>query len=375
MRILLLGDYSNVHHTLGEGLRKLGHEVVVASDGDGWKNYPRDVDMRRRSLSPIDSFTFLLRTLWQFRSFRGFDVVQIINPVFLSLCAERIPPFFNYLKRHNGKIVMGAFGMDHYYIKACLDYKTFRYSDFNMGDKERLSDENESFKRDWLYGPKGELNRRIVPQADAIVAGLYEYYVSYRGHCPEAEGKLHFVPFPIVPQPKLQHCYNAAEPLKIFIGIQRQRSAYKGTDLMLRAARRAAERFPEACRLEIAENVPFETYKKMLNEAHVQLDQLYSYTPAMNALEAMARGTIVVGGAEPEHYALMDEPLLRPMVNVEPNEDSVYEALCDLIENRAKRVPEMQAESQAFIARHHDYLKVAKRYEAIYKELGVWKEK
>ena len=59
------------------------------------------------------------------------------------------------------------------------------------------------------------------------------------------------------------------------------------------------------------------------------------------------------------------------MVNVEPNEESVYEALCDLIENRAKRVPEMQAESQAFIARHHDYLKVAKRYEVIYKELGM----
>ena len=64
---------------------------------------------------------------------------------------------------------------------------------------------------------KQQLLAEAQKQADAIVAGLYEYYVSYRGHCPEAEGKLHFVPFPIVPQPKLQHCYNAAEPLKIFI--------------------------------------------------------------------------------------------------------------------------------------------------------------
>ena len=40
MRILLLGEYSNVHATLAEGLRMLGHEVTVASNGDFWKNYP-----------------------------------------------------------------------------------------------------------------------------------------------------------------------------------------------------------------------------------------------------------------------------------------------------------------------------------------------
>lgn len=87
MRILLLGDYSNVHHTLGQGLRRLGHEVVVASDGDGWKNYPRDVDLRRSTLSPWGSAVYFLRLLHKFRHFRGFDVVQLINPVFLPLKA------------------------------------------------------------------------------------------------------------------------------------------------------------------------------------------------------------------------------------------------------------------------------------------------
>ena len=45
MRILLLGEYSNVHNTLAQGLRALGHEVTVASDGDHWKDYPRDIDL------------------------------------------------------------------------------------------------------------------------------------------------------------------------------------------------------------------------------------------------------------------------------------------------------------------------------------------
>lgn len=45
MKILLMGEYSNVHATLAEGLHKLGHHVTVLSNGDFWKNYPRDIDL------------------------------------------------------------------------------------------------------------------------------------------------------------------------------------------------------------------------------------------------------------------------------------------------------------------------------------------
>ena len=48
MKILLLGEYSNVHATLADGLRKLGHQVTVLSNGDFWKNYPRDIDLVRK---------------------------------------------------------------------------------------------------------------------------------------------------------------------------------------------------------------------------------------------------------------------------------------------------------------------------------------
>lgn len=47
MRILLCGEYSNVHATLAKGLRALGHKVTLASNGDFWKNYPRDIDFAR----------------------------------------------------------------------------------------------------------------------------------------------------------------------------------------------------------------------------------------------------------------------------------------------------------------------------------------
>ena len=43
-----MGEYSNVHATLADGLRKLGHQVSVLSNGDFWKNYPRDINMVRK---------------------------------------------------------------------------------------------------------------------------------------------------------------------------------------------------------------------------------------------------------------------------------------------------------------------------------------
>ena len=174
MKILLLGEYSNVHTTLAKGLRELGHHVTVASDGDGWKDYPRDIDLSRSSLSCLDSLKYWLKVKSALQKFRGYDVVQIINPLFLNFKAQRILPYFRFLKKHNQCIVMGAFGMDYYYVTGCLDKQTFRYSDFNIGPVERINRDNDQFKQEWLYGFNGELNQIIAKESHAIVTGLYE---------------------------------------------------------------------------------------------------------------------------------------------------------------------------------------------------------
>lgn len=370
MRILLLGEYSNVHNTLAQGLRKLGHEVVVASDGDNWKNYPRDIDLRRKSLARFRSLLYYLNILFKFQSFKDYDIVQLINPVFLPLKAKKIKFFYDFLRRHNRKIVLGAFGMDYYYVKGCLDFTTFEYSDFNMGEKERISAENEVFKRDWLNGSKKDANIYIAHDCDAIVAGLYEYYACY-AKSGKFDGKLHFSPFPIKPQRPENTIpeHKSGEPLRIFIGIQRQRSVYKGTDIMLRAAERVVRDYPGQCELRKVESVPFEEYTRLMNNSDIILDQLYSYTPAMNALEAMSRGLITVGGAEPDNYAIIGENELRPIVNVKPDEESVYHALVHLTNHRDELLPRLRSESIRYISKHHDYIKVAKNYETIYNHL------
>jgi glycosyltransferase involved in cell wall biosynthesis len=153
--------------------------------------------------------------------------------------------------------------------------------------------------------------------------------------------------------------------VKFFIGIQGKRSAYKGTDIMLKAAKDIEHAYPDDVELIVARNVPFAKYQEMMNGSDIILDQLYSYTPAMNALLAMSKGIVCVGGGEPENYEIIGEHELQPIINVEPSYDSVYHALEEIILHK-DRLPMLKAQSIEYVKRHHDYIKVAKQYEQIY---------
>ncbi len=381
MKVLLLGEYSNVHWTLSEGLRQLGHEVTVVSNGDGWKGYKRDVDLRRRSLGFVDTVSYL-RDLWRtMPTLRGFDVVQLINPVFLDLKAERILPYYKRLRKQNGKLFLGAFGIDKPWVEEGLKADTFRYSDFYVDGRLRDTPEVEEMKSTWLLGAKGRLNDYIVDDCDGIIAGLYEYNVCYRRKYAD---KLTFIPFPInhdnitLKQPHPEY-----DGIRFFIGIQRHRSSYKGTDIMLSALQTLQNRYPDRMETVVAENVPYERYEQMLSSSDVLLDQLYSYTPAMNALLAMAKGLVVVGGGEEEQYELLGERELRPIVNVRPtmnvrsgNDDltkretlegsgeqnDVVEQIERRLLTEAGSVQRLSQESMAYTRRWHDHIRVAQQY-------------
>ncbi len=367
MRILLLGEYSNVHATLAEGLKRLGHDVVVASNGDFWKNYPRDISLVRKP-GKIGGICLWLKIMTLLPRMRDFDVVQIINPMFVELKAERIFYIYKYLRKHNKAVFLGGYGMDWYWVNGCLNEKLFRYSDFNIGDEIRTNYDAIKERRDWLGTAKERLNKFIANDCDGIITGLYEYQECYHTAFPD---KTTFVPFPIkLPAtadthpltPTVQH---QSSPIRVFIGISKSRSEYKGTDIMLRAARAVEAKYPERIKLTVVEGIPFDEYQKLMDTSDAILDQLYSYTPAMNALLAMSKGIVCVGGGEPENYEIINEDILRPIINVTPDYESVYRELEALVLH-PERLPMLKQQSIEYIRKHHDYLKVAEEYVNIY---------
>lgn len=366
MKILLLGEYSNVHWTLACALRELGHEVCVVSDGDAWKGYPTDVALRRKP-GRLGSIAYLCKVLRLLPKLRGYDVVQLINPVdFIELKAERGIRIYDYLKKHNKRVFLGAYGYDYYYVYDSVVRRTLRYCDFYTPTREVVHEWNERNERDWLHTFKKEASMHVAQTCDGIISGLYEYDVAYRACLPE---KTHFIPFPVALSKNIFHAcekdLSKDRKIRFFIGIQRQRSILKGTDIMLRALERLVRDYPDQAEMVKAESVPFAQYKEMLQSSDVLLDQIYSYTPAMNALQAMSQGLIVVGGGEEENYEILGEKELRPIVNVQPDEEDVYRQLEQLVLH-PERIAQLKRESVEYVRRHHDSIKVAKQY------LDVW---
>ena len=357
MKILLLGEYSNVHATLAKGLRLLGHQVTVVSNGDFWKDYPRDIDVSRPD-GRLGGLRLLARIYTLLPRLTGYDVVQLINPIFFELKAQRLFPIYRYLRNHNKKVFLGGFGMDWYWVHTCTFDKPLRYSDFNLGNQVRTDPEAVKYQRDWLGTAKEQLNKMIASDCDGIITGLYEYWACYHPAFPE---KTTYIPYPIRLPDTFQTDLAQRSKVIIFIGINRERSAYKGTDIMLRAAQDVNKKFGHRMKLVVAKSVPFDKYQQMIEHSDAILDQLYAYTPSMNPLLAMSKGIICIGGGEPENYEIIHETELRPIINVEPTYESVYHELEELVLH-PERIPELKRQSVEYVRRHHDYVKVAQQY-------------
>lgn len=366
MKILLIGEYSNVHATLADGLRHLGHHVTVISNGDFWKNYPRDISLIRPQ-GKFGGIFLMLKLLLILPRLKGYDVVQIINPMFIELKAERILPIYKYLRKHNKKVFLCGFGMDWYWVHTCIQEKPLRYSDFNIGEKLRTNKDAIKEQKEWIGTYKEYLNKYIAYDCDGIITGLYEYWICYIKSFPN---KTTYIPFPINTMKTATKFHNKGRKLKIFIGINVARNEYKGTDIMLKAAKEILKKYPDKIDLTIAESVPYAQYEKMLNNCDVILDQLYSYTPSMNSLLAMSKGIICIGGGEAENYNIINENKLHPIINVQPNYISVYNALESLIKYDSDKIQLLKEQSIEYVNKHHNYIKVAKQYVNYYNNIS-----
>lgn len=361
MKILFVGDGSNFHNTLACALREMGHDAVVVSDGSRWMDTARDVNLMRGP-GRLGAVHYVLDVLRLLPKMRGFDIVHIVNPIFIHLRPEKVRLVFDYLKRHNSHVFLSAIGTDYEYVRACYDHHTFRYSDYLIGDKitPYMQSAESRGQDNWRQPFMARHSKHIIENVDGIMACLYEYYEAYRTVAPE---KLCYGGIPIdTKNIEARIISSVPDRVRFFLGIQRDRTLLKGTDRLLAALRRVHERHPDKCEMCVVENLPYKEYVERMQSSHVLLDQIYSYTPATNALVAMARGLVAVSGAEPEYYDLIGEQENRPIVNALPySDDDLVAALERIIEER-DRLPQLSQMSRKFVEKHNDSRIVARRH-------------
>lgn len=369
MRILLIGEYSNVHYTLCRALRRAGHEVLLVSDGDGWKNYPRDIDLRRLQEGPIGSLRYLSHLLMLLPCMRGWDVVQIINPVFLDVKAKWNRWVFRYLKRNNGMVSVGCYGDDYYVISRMQDDSFLSYTDFYASGRRIDHEVNRRRCATWMEGPKAALTRDLVVEADCLVPCLYEYWKVY--DTPEFHSKLHFIQLPceLESRPCIPDKEDNLHPCRILFAAQKRRGQMKGTDQLEPLFDRLAEEYPDQIQLTKVVSVPFSEYQRLVSEADVVVDQLYSFTPAMAALESLNQGKIVVSGYEPEYRDYIGGDEESGIINLRPfDDDNNYRILVESLTDPQK-IARLKQCSQAYVRKYHDADLIAKKYVEVFESI------
>lgn len=362
MKILLLGDYSNYQACLATALRRQGHKVTVASDGSGWMNTNCTLSLCRPFPGPAGGAALFARMMLD-RRLRGYDVVSIISPSFVTLKPVRLRRVFDMLKKHNGAVFLNAAGtdkavMDMYIAKDC----PLRYSEYFMPDGSPNRANALTLKKDleWTQDDIGRFCEFIYDNVDGVTTALYEYDLAMRRRLDDNHVRYVGIPIDMEAIRRVEHPLVADGKVKMFLGRHRHRMAFKGTDIIGRVAEKIATEMPDRCSLEIVENIPYDEYIKKLRNADLVLDQLYSYTPATNALLAMAAGQAVLSGAEPEYYDFIGEKELHPVINAVPDENILYGTLKKVVEN-PEMIVEAGSQGRRFVLKHNDADVVATR--------------
>lgn len=360
LRVLLVGDASNYHRALATGLRRLGHVVTVASDGGRWMDTERDVDLSRQLPGKLGGMALWLKLrLGMIRRFRGYDVVALNTTAFLPLKPARQQWFFDVVRKNNRSVFYNALGNDPNFVTECLSPDTLlQYNDFriygSLSPFALLHPENE---KEWLApGLKG-LYDHVIERVDGAVSCLWEYHVALQKVLPDEKIMAGAIPIDVANIEPVE-IPDKIGKVRLFLGRHRDRKVIKGTDILETVARRVVDRYPDKAELVIVENKPYTEYLELLRNAHVVLDQIYSYTPATNALLAMAMGLNTVSGGAEEYYRHIGESELRPVIHVEPDPESIYHALEQTVLH-PELIKQRGIQGRELVEKHNDCVKVA----------------
>ncbi len=358
MKVLLVGDYSNLHATLSQALRRKGLDVTLVGDGGGYMRTTTDITLAR-SQGRWGALRYMEELIRLLPRLRGYDVVQLINTNFIRLRPEKIEWVFKYLKKNNGKIFLTLAGDDYYYIDACENSDLFRFSYLKASDTPtpyNLHHRNNTLA--WMSGPNRRLARLIADNIDGAVSVLPEYDMAWR---PVLGDRLTFANIPIELSALSYSTPPVEDKLEILVGIKREMIDVKGTDILLSEAYRAQKMLPDKIVVNQVENMPLDEYLSTMRRSHVVLDQLYAYSPATNALQAMAMGKVAGTGAQPEYYRYIGEKDEGAILSLSPSDNDIAERIAELALN-PERVGEIGRMAREITLRHNDSNIVASKF-------------
>ena len=351
MKIALIGEFSSLHKYLKEGLKELGHEIILLSTGDGYKKiggFDYSLGKITNSYSIYQRIKYCLSTKGIVSKIRDYDCVQLIHTnVFPLYLNEQL---VRRLKVENRMLSLVSAGSDYAFYRA---YKTGKY-EYHPYNFFPCSNYDGKIKSMW----QRKSAKTVENLSDVIIPSLYEYTLGYNTK------KLYsVVPFPINVKGIEFNENKPNDRIVFFHGLNRE--IKKGTTLIRAAMERLKKKYPNDVDIIIDGHMPFDKYTELMKKTNVVIDQTYGYGYGINSCIALAQGKVVVNPCKQEQIDSMGATY-NPFISINPDADDIYEKLCWIVENRNKIV-DISINGRQFVEQNHDHIMIAQKY------MDAWK--
>lgn len=375
MKILLIGEYSGLHNSLKDGLQLNGHSVTLLGTGDGFKNYPVDIEVRSTIFEipflkfiakiidkllkvSLNDFELGFKAYLKIKTLKDFDIVQLINENSFKTTPWLETILLKKILKNNKNLFLLSCGVDYISVKYALENK-FKYSILTpyLNDKLLLKKYRHILKYNSSEFKK--LHRYIYKNIKGVISSDLDYHIPLIGE----KKYLGMVPNPVNLKKLSYDFVEIEDKVIIFHGINSKNSTKKGNDYFIRAMEIIKKKYKESVEYIEVQDLKYRDYMKSYCNCHIFLDQVYAYDQGYNALEAMAKGKVVFTGAEKEwleHYGVSEDGIA---INALPDVNYLVEKLSILIEN-PKKIKDISINARKFIEDHHSYDNVANIYES-----------
>jgi hypothetical protein len=356
MKILLVGEYSGLNNELKNSLRLIGHDVTLAASNDFFKGFPTDINLGYGSNIYSYKCRQLLLPFLNLHKMTGFDIVHVINFYIFPR-----NPWMNYflikfLKNNNNIVTLSGAGDDPFFVKHSEE--TMRYSPIPYHEKYDRNGKEYYMRKQSHFS----IMKKYMNYIDGVIPIMFEYYSTF---CRAGFKSITVEPIPIpIDTTRIKFVDNEIKGGKVVFFHGLNRPGFKGTFLIEKSFSRFKSKYPNDVDCLIDGHMSFDKYISLISKVNVSLDQVFSYSLAMNPLYSMAQGKLVCGGSEPESHILYNG-FIPPVYNLLPDESEINNVLEHILEDK-NNIGSKSELSREFIEKYHNPIVIANKY------MGVW---
>lgn len=358
MKILLFGEYSGLANCMKDGFVALGHEVFLASDGNGYKNYPSDFRWDAHTKGKLKKFhaPFCAANIWLHKNlFKGYDVVYLMAPNYVSTHEWVNAPIYKYLLRNNNKVYLGGTGL----MGISFDYWHESNTKYHSYTEGYFIDRGNPV---WYHNDKLRAwEDYLLKKVDGYIPIWYEYAEPFRNY-PSCKRTIR-IPININ---QFEYKPNLVQNRKIvfYHGVNR---SCKGTRFIQPAFEKMQQKYGDKAEFICRERIPFKEYMKVVERTNVIVDDANSYSIAMNGLFTLLKGKLVMGGAEPIANKELGIDGVNPVFNINPDVDQICSVIEDIM-SRKDEIEEIGLKGRKFVEKYHNYIDICKQYIDIFEK-------